>query len=248
MSQPTSGLGRHLGSLAYLIRGKLWAQILIGMVLGISLGLLISPHGGGVLAADQVDTVASWLALPGQLFLSVIQMVVIPLVVASIVLGIAASGDTASLKRMGFRIVPYFIATTTISVTLGITLAKVVQPGSFVDVRAVQGLLEQDAGDVAELSAQNGAVVNETIPQRIVDIVPTNLTAAALQQSMMQIVVFAIFMGVALLAIGQARASPILELSRSVQEACMKVVGWAMAIAPIAVFSLLASITTPLLA
>jgi len=56
------------------------------MVLGISLGLVISPHGGGLLAAGRVDSVASWLALSGQLFLAIIQMVVIPLVVASIVL------------------------------------------------------------------------------------------------------------------------------------------------------------------
>jgi len=214
------------------------------MVLGISLGLSLSPQGGAIISIDRVDSIASWLALPGQLFLAVIQMVVIPLIVASIILGIAASGDTAALKRMGFRIVPYFLATTTLSVGLGITLAKVVQPGRFVDVTAVQGLLANGEGTGVTPSPPDPPGDTLALPERIVRLVPTNLTEAALQQSMMQIVVFAIFMGIALLALGQARAAPVLELSRSIQGACMKVVGWAMAIAPIAVFSLLSSITT----
>lgn len=245
MIRITSGLSRHLNSLGYLVRGKLWAQILLGMVLGIAFGLWLSPQGGGFISTSQVDNAASWLALPGKLFLAVIQMVVIPLIVASIILGIAASGDTASLKRMGFRIVPYFLATTIISVTVGIALAKAVQPGRFVDVDAIQGLLvEEDSKAAGVLASSGPGAANETLPERIVSIVPTNLADAALQQSMMQIVVFAIFMGVALLVMGQRRAAPILDLSRSIQGACMQVVGWAMAIAPLAVFSLLSSITT----
>ncbi len=245
MRRLTSGLGRQLSSLGYLIRGKLWAQILLGMVLGIAFGLWLSPQGGAALPASQVENVASWLALPGKLFLAVIQMVVIPLIVASIILGVAASGDTASLKRMGFRIVPYFLATTIISVTVGIALAKAVRPGHFVDVEAVQGLLDEEGSKAAgALANSEPETNNETLPERIVSIVPTNLADAALQQSMMQIVVFAIFMGVALLVMGQKRASPVLELARSIQGACMQVVGWAMAIAPLAVFSLLSSITT----
>ncbi|MFT5904451.1 MAG: proton glutamate symport protein [Cryomorphaceae bacterium] len=243
MNQSTSQLRRHLSSLSYLIRGKLWVQILLGMVLGIALGLALSPQGGGIISLEEIDGVASWMALPGKLFLAVIQMVVVPLVVASIILGIAASGDTTSLKRMGFRIFPYFLGTTIISVTLGIMVAKTVEPGQFVDVESVQRLVKDDPGNVGDVSLSADLIKKPTITERIVSVVPSNLTEAVLQRSMMQIVVFAIFMGIALLAIGEARASPILKFSRSLQEACMKIVAWAMAIAPIAVFSLLASIT-----
>jgi len=246
MNTPDKNFRGSFSSLRYLIRANLWAQILIGLVLGIGVGLLLSPQGGGLVSDARVDSVAAWVAVPGHLFLAIIQMVVVPLVVASIVLGIGASSDTAALKRIGLRIVPYFLCTTVIAVTLGLCLGQWIQPGRFVDAEQVNQPLNIETSVSSEAidSANPGTEIAPTLADRVVEFIPTNLTVAVLERSMMQIVVFAIFLGVALLAIGQARAAALIELFRSIQEACMKIVGWAMAIAPVAVFSLLCSITT----
>ena len=116
-----------------LIRTHLWAQILVGMVLGIGIGLILSPSGMGLVPDAVAFEIASWVALPGQIFLAIIQMVVIPLVISSIALGIVSSGDLNFLKRIGLRIGPYFVFTTTVAVVIGVVVATIIQPGSYID-------------------------------------------------------------------------------------------------------------------
>jgi proton glutamate symport protein len=124
------------GAIIMLFRSQLWAQILLALVLGIAVGSWISPEGGQALAAETAYSVAEWLKLPGTVFLNLIQMVVIPLVISSIMLGVGGSGDNTTLKDVGLRIAPYFVVTTTIAVTMGITLALLLKPGLYVDVSA----------------------------------------------------------------------------------------------------------------
>ncbi|MEE2651486.1 MAG: cation:dicarboxylase symporter family transporter, partial [Pseudomonadota bacterium] len=128
---------RRLASrLDYLLRGRLWAQILLAMVLGVALGLCLSPSGGALVASDTASLLAAWLALPGRLFLAMIQMVVVPLVLSSIILGITSSGDPKFLKQIGLRIAPYFILTTSVAVFIGCIVALWLQPGQYIDVGA----------------------------------------------------------------------------------------------------------------
>lgn len=223
-----------------LIRTRLWAQIAIGMVLGIALGMLLSPEGGGLLSDSAAEIVAGWLALPGQVFLALIQMVVLPLVVASIVLGVASSGDPAQLRKMGGRVGFYFLATTAAATAIGIVLALVAQPGNYLDRETVQ----QTLGPAQVVAAAPADEVRlGDLPDRIVALIPSDPARAALDQSMLQIVLFAILIGIALLAIPAARARPLLDLSGSLQEVSMQVVSWAMLLAPYAVFGLLAQIS-----
>lgn len=239
-------LGDLVDKLQVMVRTRLWAQILVGMVLGITVGLVLSPSGGGVLEKDLAEVVAGWLALPGRLFLALIQMVVVPLVVSSIMLGINSSADPAYLKRIGLRIFPYFIGTTTIAVCLGIFAATFVRPGDYIDSGIVQSALDRDP---VELEAGDNSIPEESvspglrIPELIVDLVPTDPLQAILTRSMLELVIFAMLMGVALLSIAPKRARPLLDLLSSTQEISMKVVGWAMMLAPYAVFGLLAQIT-----
>ncbi len=231
------GTNRLVERLDYLIRTRLWAQILIAMVLGIGVGLALSPTGGALVEATTANTIAAWLALPGRLFLALIQMVVVPLVLTSIILGIASGGSSDFLRRIGMRIAPYFVTTTIVAVVIGGALALWIQPGQYV---------EQAVAVTSELSAPlSAAEADDTIalPDRIVEIVPANPTSAILQRSMFQIVVFAILIAVALVSIKPARAKPLLDLCVSLQDVSMKVVSWAMALAPAAVFGLLAQIS-----
>lgn len=214
------------------------------MVLGISVGLVLSPHGLAVVDDELANILASWIKLPGVLFLGIIQMVVIPLVLCSIILGITQSGELAFIKKMGTRIVLYFVSTTVIAVVIGMSLTYIIQPGDFID----QSLIQNFHVDLAEMeeSTSQKTFQNLTIPDRISNIIPTNVVGAIVEKNLLQIVISAMIVGIALLSIPSATARPILRLCESGQAVSMKVISWAMIIAPYAVFGLLCDITIKL--
>lgn len=236
--ETVSELGALAEKLAFLIRSKLWLQIVVCMLLGIGIGLLVSPEGAALVSDQTAELITGWLVLPGHLFLALIQMIMLPLVVSSIVLGIAGAEDLTKLRKMGLRIAPYFVATTTVAVLIGVVLATFVEPGQYIDPNMLSAALA-DTGPVKV--SENQEVL--TLHDRIVGLIPANPLSAALEESMLQIVVFAILTGVALASITQDRAKPLLDISKSVQELSMKIVSWAMVIAPLAVLGLLAQIT-----
>lgn len=219
---------------------NLWIKILIGMALGIVLGLLLSPHGYGILAEERAAEAGEWLALPGVLFLGLIQMVIVPLVVCSIILGIAESGSVEFLKKIGSRIIPYFIVTTAISITIGIILVSIIRPGDYIDQSMVQ-----DAMSSGAISNRIPASTFDdlTIPQRIANIIPTNPAKAQVEKNFLQLVVASILIGIALLAIPKTSGKAFKDLCISGQILSMKIISWAMVIAPYAVFGLLCNIT-----
>ena len=231
-------LGALTEKLAFLVRSKLWVQIVVCMILGIGIGLSVSQEGLALVSEQTAVLITGWLVLPGHLFLALIQMIMLPLVVSSIVLGIAGAEDLDKLRKMGLRIAPYFVGTTTVAVLIGVVLVTFVEPGQYIDPQMLSAALADTASGVV------GKDLEElTLHDRIVGLIPANPLSAALDESMLQIVVFAILMGVALASIDSNRARPLLELSSSVQELSMKIVSWAMVIAPLAVLGLLAQIT-----
>ena len=224
-----------------LLRTRHWLQIVVGMITGVLAGLLLSPAGAALLPEADAIVVSTWLALPGHLFLALIQMIVLPLVVSSIILGVAGGESSDLLRRTGARIGPYFLLTTAAAVTIGLLVSMSIKPGRYVDAELVQATLGTgwEQAEVEGPPTTTGA-----LPERIVALIPANPLAAALDQSMLQIVVFALLTAVALLSISAVRSRPLLELAASLQELSMKIVSWAMVLAPIAVFGLLAQITT----
>jgi len=218
-----------------LMRSQLWAQILVAMLLAIATGLVLSPDLGSPLAVpgDTVAVVGEWLRLPGQIFLNLIQMVVIGLVATSIVLGITSSGNANMLARVAGRIAPYFLMTTTIAVLIGYAIATLVQPGSFISL-----------SDVAPAAAGSGdvdlaATPAPTLAGSIADIIPASLAEATLNANMFQIVVASLIGGTALASLGIGRAAPLIQIIQLVQDASLTIVGWAMRLAPFAVFGLI---------
>lgn len=223
-----------------LIRTHLWMQVVVAMVFGIGLGLLLSPSGVALVSNEVAYGFAQWVALPGQLFLAMIQMVVIPLVLSSIILGIASSGDSSFLKKVGLRIAPYFVMTTTIAVVLGIIMVTLLSPGNFIDAELVQSMVGDTPHTVTSAGVER---TNISLPEHIVRLVPANPSKSLLDKDMLAIVIYAIFIGVALLALEKRQNKLILDLLSSVQALTLKIVNWAMIIAPLAVFGLLCDIT-----
>lgn len=229
-----------LRALHQLVKVQLWAQILVAMALGIFTGIALSADGWQLTDAATAHTVAEWLALPGQIFLGLIQMIVIPLVMSSILIGIAANEDAATLKRLGLRVVPYFVTTTTIAVMLGLMVVNLITPGDYIDQAMVQSHLGADAASAA---AQVQPFEQASLPSRIVAIIPTNPLEAALEQSMFQVVIFAIMIGIAAVTLSPERAAPVVKLAAAMMDISMRIVSWAMHLVPYAVFGLLAQIT-----
>ena len=218
-----------------LLRGRLWLRVLIGGALGIGAGLLLSPEGVGVLDPTDVEEVGGYMALPGDIFLALLEMIVVPLVVSSIVLGVASAGDPAVLRRVGSRTLAYFVSTTAVAISIGVGVALLIRPGDRLDPD-VAARMQALAGDTTVVESQAG---QDGVAERIVSLVPSDPLGAALDQNLLQLVVFAVLVGVALLAIDRRHADPVLVIVDSVQEISLKVVSWAMRLAPFAVAGLL---------
>jgi proton glutamate symport protein len=104
--------------------------------------ILLAPTGAGLLSEKISEQIAPWIALPGNLFLSMIKMVVIPLVLTSIILGITSSDDKDFLKKVSMRIFPYFIATTMVATAIGASLSTLLQPGKYIDSALIADVME----------------------------------------------------------------------------------------------------------
>jgi Na+/H+-dicarboxylate symporter len=232
---PFSYLNKHL---TRLVNGRLWLKVLIGMGLGIIVGVLLGPTTG-LVDTGTSTTVGNWLALPGQLFLTLIQMIVMPLIFASVVRGLSASESFEQLKKMGLGVVFYFLATTTLAIIIGLTVAKVINPGMYVDASSMKAAAQSSIQVPAQATAPNLA----ELPEKLVTLLPTNPLTSMVEGQMLQVVLFAMVMGVALVMMNKSQSKPLLDLMASLQEVCMTVVGWAMRLAPIAVFGLMAQLS-----
>jgi len=232
---------KHLaGTLDTLVKGRLWVQILVAMVLGVGVGLLLGPSAD-LLPKHTARVIGQWLALPGYLFLALVQMVVIPLIFSSVIRGLAASEDPEMLRKLGLRVVVYFLLTTTIAISLGIGTAALVRPGAYIDADLVGRV---SGAEVPDTDADIGGLPSlGELPSTIVGILPENPVTAMVETQMLQIVIFAVFIGIALLSMQPRQSKPLLDLLGSLQAVCMKVIGWAMLLAPLAVFGLLAKLT-----
>lgn len=224
-------------SVVGVIRHQLWAQVLLGLVLGVALGLLIGPDMG-LVAPQTAQTIGEWLALPGRLFLTLLRFIVIPLVIASVALGIAGGDDMTAVRKLGLGVLVYFLATTTIAVSLGVGMATIIKPGLYVSTEQRAGL--EQAPEDLEVPSDGPSASG---PEAIVSLFPTNPLMHMVEGDMLQIVIAAAIFGLALVAMRRDEATPLLDFLGSVQAACMTIVIWLMKFAPIAVFGLLADIT-----
>lgn len=244
MTEPRRSLPQLTAHLGTLIRQRLWLQVIVGMILGVGVGILIGPTSGYV--SPEISALAgNWISLPGRLFLIAIQFVVVPLVVASVIRGIAAGEAGEGLGVLGSRTVIFFLTTTVLAVGIGILVASVMQPGHYLDGGAMQDALKNEA-EVESLTGGNAvqAPKVDDIPDIIVGLFPKDPLSTFVSGNMLQIVIAAAIIGVALTMTPGDQRKPLLDLMASVQAACMVIVGWVMRFAPLAVFGLLAHITS----
>lgn len=217
-----------------LVENKLWAKVLIAMLLGILAGIFLSPTSGFI-SEELSITIGSWLALPGKLFLKLVQMIMIPLIITSIITGLISAGGE-QLKKIGPGITFYFVTTTAVSVTIGVVLTNLIKPGQFFFGQTPNTSLE----NVGSFSNESNAFTD--LPNAIISLLPENPLASMITGEMLPIVIFSIIIGIAILQLNQDQLNPVARVLGAIQEICMTVVYWAMKLVPLAVFGLIAQL------
>jgi len=240
MALPRS-LPRHNRQLNPLRRQRLWVQVLIGMGLGILVGILLGP---GVSLVDTRSSllIGNWLALPGQLFLVAIQFVVVPLVVASVIRGIAGGERREGFGRMSSMTLMFFLITTLVAAVIGLAIAHLIGPGRLIDGGLVTAALSDPSVDTeAAVAVEMPGLAD--LPELLLSLFPQDPLSTFVSGNMLQIVIAAVIFGVALTRLKRSESAAILELLASIQAVSMVIVRFVLQFAPIAVFGLMASIT-----
>jgi len=215
-----------------LVQGKLWVKVLVAIFLGIALGIFLSPNLG-IFEKELSRSIGNWLALPGKLFLKLVQMIMIPLIFTSIISGIV-SNTAEQLKKLGIRALFYFVFTTIISIFIGVVLVQYFKPGAYIFEKEVFALPE-----TLTTTLQQQKLPFSNIPEAISNLLPENPLASMVTGEMLSIVIFSIIIGIAITQLKRDVINPITSLLHAVQEICMTVVSWAMVLVPYAVFGLI---------
>ncbi|WP_095013406.1 dicarboxylate/amino acid:cation symporter [Tsuneonella mangrovi] len=203
----------------------LTACIMVGLVLGIFMGWLVHQ---GFLSAIMTDEhwVRSFQML-STIFLNLIKMLVAPLVLATIVAGLAHMGDSTAVGRIGLRAISWFIVASLVSISLGLVLVNLFQPGAGVDITASTHAI----GEVKKLD----------FFEFIEHVFPKNVIGAMYDNNVLQILVFALFAGVGLTALGE-RGKPLVRGAEALADLMLEITGYVMRFAPFAVFGALANV------
>ena len=209
-------------------------QIIIGLVLGLAYGILSSVSGWSSFTSD-------WIAPFGTIFINLLKLIAVPLVLCSLITGVASLSDLKKLSRIGGKTIAIYLFTTTIAVTLGLVLVNTMQPGNQVP-EDMKIQLQETYRDKAESRAGSAQEVKKRGPlQPIVDMVPSNVfQSATSNRNMLQIVFVAILMGIGLIQIPEKKSKPVLAIFEGLNDVIIKLVDIIMLMAPIGVFSLIA--------
>lgn len=203
-------------------KSRLTLYIVIAMILGIGTGYLINANA----SPEFIKDFAPKIKLLATIFLRMVQMIIAPLVFATLVVGIAKLGDLKTVGRVGGKAMLWFISASLLSLTLGLILVTITKPGVGVDLANADLEGAKDLmGKTKEFSIDK--FVEHVFPRSVIEAMATN--------EILQLVVFSIFFGVAITAIGK-KGEPIINALDSLTHVVLKMVGYVMNLAPVGVF------------
>lgn len=204
-------------------------QILIGLALGIAVGALLNHFSGE--KAWWIDNV---LKPGGDIFIRLIKMIVIPIVISTLIVGIAGVGDSKKLGRIGLKTIVYFEIVTTIAIVVGLMLANFFQPGSGIDMSTLGTV------DISQYQKTTQEVQHDhALVATILNLIPSNIFAAVARGEMLPIIFFSVMFGLGLGALPDSTREPVVRVFQGISEAMFKVTHMIMRYAPIGVFALI---------
>lgn len=210
---------------------SLGVQIMIALVIGIIVGAIL--HG----STNQAWVIHNILNPAGQIFIKMIQMIVVPIVISTLIVGIAGVGDTKKLGKLGLKTILYFEIVTTIAIVIGIFLANVFQPGVGINMQ------ELSTVDISSYQATTEAISSSHhgIADTLLSIVPHNVIESMAKGEMLPVIFFAVLFGMGLSSLSIEKKEPLLNVLTSVSETMFKVTNMIMLYAPIGVFALISA-------
>nr|WGD89303.1 glutamate/proton symporter GltT [Bacillus subtilis] len=204
------------------IKFGLATQIFVGLILGVIVGVIW--YGNPALP--------TYLRPIGDLFLRLIKMIVIPIVVSSLIIGVAGAGNGKQVGKLGFRTILYFEIITTFAIILGLALANIFHPGTGVNIH------EAKKTDISQYVETEKEQSNKSVAETFLHIVPTNFFQSLVEGDLLAIICFTVLFALGISAIGE-RGKPVLAFFEGVSHAMFHVVNLVMKVAPFGVFALI---------
>ncbi len=217
-------------------------QILIGLVLGIAIGAALNHLGkatAGMEAKNWWEDTSWWISTvlqpAGDIFIRLIKMIVVPIVIASLIVGIAGVGDAKKLGRIGLKTIIYFEIVTTLAILVGVGLANAFHPGAGIDMSTLSTVdISQYQKTTAEVQHDHAFVAT------LLNLIPSNIFASISRGDMLPIIFFSVMFGMGLSSLQADLRDPLVKVFQGVSEAMFKVTHMIMNYAPIGVFALIA--------
>lgn len=211
-------------------------KILIGMALGVLFGWLASGFGWGNFVSDYIKPF-------GTIFINLLKLIAVPLIIVSLIKGIADLKDVSKLSKMGGQTIGIYLCTTIFAVIIGLLAVNLIGPGRSISEETRKGLLYEFSGkaqgkiDMAMSQKDDGPL------QALVDLVPSNIfSAVADNGNMLQVIFFVIFFGIGLILIAPEKSEPVKRFFDGLNEVVLKMIDLVMLAAPYGVFALMADL------
>ncbi len=215
----------------------LYLKIIIGLVLGLTWGLTSTYFG----FSPQIT--ADYISPFGEIFLNLLKLIAIPLILASLIVGVAGLDDIKKLSSLGGKTLGVYFLTTILALTIGLTAVNIIKPGTYIDKEIREKLVKQYSSDVTEKETNASDFENQGPLSFLVKMIPENFFESSMDnRNMLQIVVFALLIGIAAAMVPNGKAKPFIDMMIAFNEVMLKVIDIIMYMAPVGVFALIASL------
>lgn len=223
---------------------KLHTRIFIGMLFGIIAGVIVKHLN---FSEDTLSTITAWVEPVGKIFMNLIFMMVIPLILSALILGVAEIGDLRKLGRMGGALLKYTLLVSFIAVMIGVGLVNIFNPGKKISENTRQYLVEEYRSEAAKAQSYSDENKKRTIGDIIANLIPRNpihemshaFDSKNTGGGLISVMVFALIFGIAMASVGSEKSAPVKQFLESLYEIVLKIIGYAMALAPYGVAALL---------
>jgi Na+/H+-dicarboxylate symporter len=209
------------------VKMQLYTKILIGMIAGVVAGMLLGPR-------------SAFLEPFGTAFIRLISMLIVPLVFASLVVGVASLGNVKKLGRIGLKTLAYFVIATVFAILIGLTLAATLKPGAGISDQVREEIMRSYSSTAAERLQTVRTKLSAS--EILLDLIPPNPVRAAAEGHLLQIIFFAVLFGIVTASLEEKKSKVLVDFFSAINDVMIKLVAWVLKLAPYGVFALIAGI------
>lgn len=201
---------------------NLGTQIMIGLILGIGLGMLCYRNRMAITAMQNTGTI----------FINLIQMIVLPIIVSCLTVGIASIGSMKKLGRIGLKTIIYFEVLSTVALAVGLFIGNVFHPGAMINIHSLHSM------NITQYISESHMATRGGFWGFVIGMIPTNIFKSLAQGNMLAVIVFSVFFGLGVTAVGK-QGQILVTVMKAIAQVMFKIVDWIMHVAPIGVFALM---------